>query len=374
MRAKNIKFLRLLADSDLSALTLMPLLTDTLKSLIPAYEVAVIHVNERAEPTTYYTEKFSPNSHEMFTEAGHELANNTLRYDDSNAKDPAAFQVLFEQPQAVGNLVPVTAEYLAGATYRFFFQPNGIYHVLDIAIKAGNQPIAIIGLFRQKNEPAFTAKDVQLVEKIYDILCHILMKTTSVADNSRLFIEASTLITVDDSGAIVAAAPDAESILCHALACKERAILSKDKQLPPSCLAFQRNVMQLVSKETAETYLDVPFGRLHLRAYPLADSPTAACGIHIDFYGDIAEALLAYLRTTELSAKLIEIAYFAALGHDLPALQQRLTLQYSSLKTYLNRIYSVFNVGDLSSLRQTLTEQAQQFTKQQRQRRCHVLY
>lgn len=156
--AKTKKFLHLLADTDLPTVTLMPLLVDTLKSLIPAYEVSVIHVNQNTEPTTYYTEKFDERSHDLFSEVGNELANNELRYDDSNAFDPAAYHVLFQQPTPYGNLVPVTQAYLNGATYRFFFEPNGIYHVLDVLIKDGDKPIAVIGLFRQKHEPAFTAK------------------------------------------------------------------------------------------------------------------------------------------------------------------------------------------------------------------------
>lgn len=56
-KAKVVKFLELLSETDLPIVTMMPLLHDTLKAYIPSYEVWVFLVNEQMEPTEYYGEK-----------------------------------------------------------------------------------------------------------------------------------------------------------------------------------------------------------------------------------------------------------------------------------------------------------------------------
>lgn len=378
--AKTKKFLRLLADTDIPTVTLMPLLVDTLKSLIPAYEVSVIHVNENTEPTTYYTEKFNEDSHDLFSQAGDKLATN---HQTAHKHDPAAFDVLFKQDTPYGNLVPVTEAFLAGANYQHFFKPNGIYHALDVLIKDDDKPIAVIGLFRQKHEPAFTKKDVKLIGDVHATLCRLFLRDVKVdVPSSRRFLEKSTMVTVDEHGNIIGKAPDAMRLLTSALACKSRELLSKDNVLPASCLAFRTQVQKALSASQSndevqnDVYLAAPFGRLHLRAYTLAQDTsqenTTHYGIHIDFYGDIAEALLAYLRATPLSARLIEIAYLVAMGMNTNVLKQHLSLTYNSLKTYLNRLYVHFDVRDFDALKMRVIEHARLHAFRQSERR-HLL-
>lgn len=376
--AKTHKFLRLLATTDIPTVTLMPLLVDTLKALIPSYEVSIIHVNEHTEPTTYYTEKFDAISHEMFSKVGHELANNQLHYDDTNAYDPAAYSVLFKAKTPYGNLVPVSDAYLNGATYRYFFAPNGIYHVLDILIKDQDKPIAVIGLFRQQHEAAFTQKDVNTIGKLYATLCQLFIREQTIETNAeRRFLEKSTMVTVDENGVIINKAPEAMRLLSSALACKARELLSHDKILPSSCLAFRQQVQKVLQPEPhnaqQKVYLAAPFGRLLLRAYPLEQvSDAQQYGIHIDFYGDIAEAVLAYLRTTSLPYKLLEIAFFISMGDSSEKLQARLNLSYNSLKTYLNRLYVFFDISDFNRLKNTLIQRARKHATAQNERR-HLL-
>lgn len=374
---KTTKFLKLLSQTELPTETLMPLLVDTLKALIPVLGVSVIRLNEQAEPTTYYTEIFDQESCHKFDMDGHRFASGDFPQANNTNTDPAAFCELFRHETPYGNLVPVSEAYLQGATYQYLFKPNNIYHVLDIEVKDKAKPVAILGLFREKKDPAFSNKELAIVGQIYTNLCLLFNRKTpeiSHEQSEQWFLEKSTMITTDASGAIIAEAPEAIGLISNALACQSRAILNEQQVLPSQCLAFQQKVKSALSSLDNSVYLATPFGRLHLRAYPLGSTPNPErYGIHIEFYGDISEALLAYLRTVALPAKLIEIAYYVGMAKQFSELKAFLGLQNSSFKTYLSQLYAFFAVSDYEMLKAHLVQSAKQYAAEHNLRR-HKIY
>lgn len=382
-KAKVVKFLELLSETDLPIVTMMPLLHDTLKAYIPSYEVWVFLVNEQMEPTEYYGEKIPNNIHHLINRSGDQFASNTFEQNDSAEKpqektmDPASFQSFFAQERRYGNLLKLTKEYLEGATYQHIFKPVGIHYVVGASVIVEVKPTAIVGIFRQEHEPAFTEADATLVGEIYPLLVKIFSRKDTPKPrtlSTPRFFEKSTMLVVDDQGKIIFKKRDAFQLLSSALASKSRFLLNQENTIPPQCVLFNEKLKESAS-ELIDVTLDVPFGHLILRSYELdsADDTVTHYGVHIDFYGDVGEALLHYLRVAGFPPSLMKIAYFIGTGESIEKVATRLSIKKSSMKTYLNRLYQAFYVSNIDDFREALLESTKEYLQKQTARRHFLM-
>lgn len=338
-------------------MTLMPVVSELLKKLIPSFSLSMIRVDERCAPREHYSEYFDEASHDLFANAGAHFA--------ARSSDPAAFGNLLRNRRAVGTLVDTPSEYIAGATYQHLFKRNGIHHCLDIAMRDGTGPIGILGLFREEDAPKFTRTDVATANELYQHLVHACAQRAP----GTLFDEVDTgLVVVDVRGRIVWASQEGRSWLEDAAVFSDRRPLVEQGVVPAACLALVQELLRARAtssksegpRRVPTTTLPVAGGRLRLRAYALDahEDRSSYVGIQIALEMDRTLRVMRALEYAGLTPQQCRIAVAQWQGSSPPDIRARIGVTPSTLKSYQKDMYSRLGITSAAELRDLLDTQA----------------
>jgi DNA-binding CsgD family transcriptional regulator len=364
----DFSFVRHLATSGIDLLTQMPAVSSSLHRLVPSFSLSMIRVDERCAPRHHYSEFFSEASHRLFAASGDQFSART--------DDPAAFSSLLRGKRPFGNLVHTPAEYTAGATYEHLFQPNGIHHVLDVALRDGAGPLGILGLFREKGARPFSRSDVATVARLYPHLVHACAarpRPTGLQSDAYEELD-SGLMVVNRAGVIQLASPHARRWLEDASGGPERAAIADRSVLPEACRHLyrrweheQRGAQGSVEDGPPTLCLPVAGGRLRLRAYGLApaletSTPGDLVGIQLTLEMHRELRVRTALAHTSLSPQQRRIALALWQGQSTAEIRADLAVGTNTLKTYQKDLYARLQVSSVSELRQALDAQARAVT------------
>jgi DNA-binding CsgD family transcriptional regulator len=348
-RAKDLALLRLLCSSGIDLMTQMPLLSECLHRLVPSFSLSMIRVDERCVPQAHYSEFFSEESHALFAMSGDHFA--------TRSPDPAAFANLMGNPSPVGALVDGRPEYVEGMIYQHLFQPNGIHHTLDVALRDGAEPLAILGIFRERRAPGFTREDVQLVRSVYGHLVHACRAEVSPASFDE---QSSAMIVVDGSGRIAWASEAARAWLAEASFGSDRVLLLEQGLVPEVCRALMAMVRRARSlspvggaSPVPHAFIPVPGGRVSLRGYALegqGGAPDGYVGVQVSLQLDRRLRTLRALSASALTPQQMRIAWGMTEGHGNAELCAALELGASTLKSYQKDMYRRLDVSSAGEL------------------------
>ncbi len=349
---KALGALRLILHSGVDVMTMMPLMSECLKRLVPAFSLSMIRVDANCAPQQHYSEYFDEFSHRLFAESGHHFSATT--------DDPAAFGNLLRQKVPYGNLIRGGEAFESGATFQHLFQRNGIHHVLDVAIRDASGPLGILGIFREREAKAFTRGDVHLISQLYDALTHAFRAAPLPADFDEL--DAAVLLA-NAQGVIEWATPTARAWLEDATGGLERAHLMGANVLPEACRSLAQ---RLRAGESPTLSLAVPGGRLRLRAYGLSPmSPndlTSRIAIHLQLEMNRRLKVLRALDTSPLTERQRWIALGHLDGLGVSEIQASMGITHSTLKSYQKDLYRRLDVTSSAELVSALHAQARAAT------------
>lgn len=353
----------MLCASGVDIMAQMPLASEVIRRLVPSFSLSMIRVDRFCTPQEHYSEHFDEFSHQLFASAGHVFS--------ARSEDPAAFGNLLRSPRAVGNLIDVPPAYLAGATYQHLFQRNGIHHCLDVALRDSGGPIGILGIFREREAPAFTHRDVTIVSELYEHLVHACVARPVSASFDE--IDGAMMIATLD-GRIEWASPQACAWLQEATFGEDRTRLIERGLLPEACRTLCHNVQALrrprrsgESEASRAPTLTVPFpgGRLRLRAYTLDGTASVAqampvhVGIQLSLEMRRDLRVLAALERAALTPQQRRIAFALWQGSSPSGLRTALDLSENTLKSYQKDLYARLGVSSVTELRELLDRQAE---------------
>ncbi|MCZ2250010.1 MAG: hypothetical protein LC111_14725 [Bacteroidia bacterium] len=355
-RSRALALLRMHLTSGVDVMTLMPVVSELLKQLIPCFSLSMIRVDERCAPREHYSEYFDEASHRLFADSGADFA--------TRSSDPAAFGNLLRNRRPVGTLIETSAEYVVGATYQHLFKRNGIHHCLDIAMRDGTGPIGILGLFREERAPKFTRSDAATANELYRYLTHAGAQRSP----GTLFDEIDTgLVVADVRGRIAWASDAARCWLEEVAMCSDRARLIEAGLLPAACVSLVRDIIQArtTSSRSADaprvptTALPIAGGRLRLRAYALDGyGPSDYVGIQMALEMDQTLRVIRALERTDLTPQQCRIAFAQWQGRPTREIRELVGISASTLKSYQKDMYSRLAVNSAAELRDTLDAQA----------------
>lgn len=345
---KALGALRLILQSGVDVMTMMPLLSEAIKRLVPSFSLSMIRVDASCAPQQHYSEHFDTFSHRLFAESGHHFS--------AAADDPAAFGNLLRQRVPYGNLIRGGDAFERGATYQHLFQRNGIHHVLDLAIRDASGPLGILGIFREKKARPFTLGDVHLGRLIYDDLVHAFRAEPLPADFDEL--DAAVLLA-NAQGVIAWATPTARAWLEDATGGPDRAHLMGANVLPEACRSLAE---RLRTGESPTLCLAVPGGRLRLRAYGLSPMSPDSLGNHIAIHLQLEMNHRLKVLRALTSSSLTERQRRIALGHydglGVREIQASMGITHATLKSYQKDLYRRLDVTSSAELVSALHAQA----------------
>lgn len=359
-RTKDFAFLRLLFTSGIDLVSLMPVASECIKRLIPSFSLSMIRVDQRCAPHQHYSEYFDEFSHRLLDASGHEFALQT--------DDPAAFTNLMRNRVPYGALVGQPPGFLQGAFYERVFKRNGMFHVLDVALRDANGPLGILGIFREQKSPPFSRAEIAIVHELYPLLVH-----ASVAKPvpSRYDETESAMLVASAAGTIVWASQPARQWLEGATArAGERAFLVNRHLLPEACRRLCRALDAHQSgapqggalREVPSVTLPLPGGRLRLRAYSLApqlgDHDEARVGVQLTLEMHRGLRMLRALERCPITPQQRRLAVGLWQGKRTQELTAELGLSASSLKTYQKDLYGRLEVSSARDLVSHLERQA----------------
>ncbi|MDP2269924.1 MAG: LuxR C-terminal-related transcriptional regulator [Archangium sp.] len=348
--SQSLSSLRALLTSGVDVMTQMPVTAEHLRRVIPAFSLSMIRVDERCAPQHHYSEHFDDFSHHLFSTSGHLLA--------GNPGDPASFGSLLRNADPVGTLVDGRPAYLAGDTYQHLFKRNGIHHCLDLALRDGDCPLGILGIFREKDARPFSAKDVALARTLYPWLVHALAHP---AAESPFEETQSGMLTASLEGRILWASEVALRWLEDGSGGPERALLRDGELLPAAC-RFLCQQLARGSKAAAEVptvSLPVPGGRLRLRGYAIgAPGERGQVGIHLSLELSQALRVLHALEGQRLAPQLKRLAFRFWQGRDSRQIATELELSVETFKSYRKELYTRLDVTSVEELKALLDRQA----------------
>ncbi len=359
-RSTDLAFMRQVCRSGLDILVSMPMASETIKRLIPSFSLSMIEVDARCAPQRHYSEFFDEFSHQLFGTAGHQIAAAT--------DDPAAFgHLLLRNARSFGTLIDNRPDYVRGATYQMLFQRNGIHHCLDVALRDASGPLAILGIFRERDAPVFTQRDLAVIDALYPHLVHAVAAEALPTDFDEV---ESALLIVDQSGTIQWASPLAREWLGDAVQVPERAALLDRNALPEACRELCRIWQHGRTPRRSHgghspaptVCLPLPGGRLRLRAYELAGLGGQPAQIGIQLHLEMSRSLriLRVLESCALSPQQRRIAYGLSQGMSTRELREELGISAETLKSYQKDLYIRLDVSGVDALVQLLNERAQQ--------------
>lgn len=357
--SSDLAFMRQLCRSGVDIVVAMPVASEIVKRLIPSFSLSMIRVDAHCAPQTHYSEFFDEFSHQLFGAHGHQIAAAT--------DDPAAFGTLLRNPQAFGTLIDTRPDYLSGATYQMLFQRNGIHHCLDVAIRDARGPLGILGIFRERHTPAFTQKEVAVINALYPHLVHACAADILPTDFDEID---SALLIVGLDGAIEWASPQAREWLGEAIGAPDRVLLNSRHVLPQACRELcrrwrndRRPRRSNDGQPAAPTLtLPLPGGRLRLRAYGLSRLDEGATRIGIQMHLEMSRPLriLRVLENTDLSPQQRRIAFGLTQGRTTTQLRTELGISEQTLRSYQKELYARLGVHGAEALVRFLSTQAQQ--------------
>lgn len=357
---RDLAFLRLLCSSGIDLMTLMPVASEVLKRLIPSFSLSMIRVDEEYCPQEHYSEYFDEFSHQLFASSGHAFSLRTT--------DPAGFRNLLTNKQAFGTLIDTSPDYLNGATYQYLFQRNGIYHVLDLALRDGTKPLGILGIFREQKAPAFNRKDLTVVEQLYPHLVHAL--SANVAPASFDEIDSAMLI-VNQQGGIQWASESAMLWLAEGIGRDDRAALLQHQVFPKACQFLCKIWMENQKLERKHAIqppvvnLNVPGGRLRLRAYGLSgqlEQQMPYIGIQLSLETHRGLSILQALHHMDLSPQLTRLAFLLWQGKGGADIGREMGISANTLKSYQRDLYQHLQVNNLKAFISAIEQQASSMT------------
>ncbi|MBE0445889.1 helix-turn-helix transcriptional regulator [Psychrobacter sp. FME5] len=388
--------IRLICSSGLPPLMVMPLLSDALHKVLPCFSFTFIFTDQQAKPLAYYAENLDESTHKLFSEKGHLLT--------SEHNDPASFPHLFGLPNAYGNMLNPPAQYYKGSIYTNFFAPNGIQHFIDMTISHNGLPLVMIGIFREEfgkksaKKSGYSKKEIALLPLLYSHLKHLSLSKSSLEardnlldsidskafgltfdDNeiqddvmAEVFTECerntrvdsmSASITVNANGDILFASQEAINLLKQGLTVKHRYLLEYQHSMQP----LVKFLCQSLARKFAHSYisppmryLPVPNGMLIIRAYQM-NALTSANGlpeyysIHIELVQPTRLRVLRQLTRYQLPPKVMSVAWFISIGLNNVQVCERLSIQPSTLRSYLKVLYNRLNVNSHEQLKLKLT-------------------
>lgn len=358
-RANDLAFLREVLHSGADIVTAMPVAARTLKRLIPAFSLSMIRVDARCAPQTHYSEFFDEFSHRLFGQMGHQIA--------AANNDPAAFgHLLQRRGRPFGSLIDNAPGYLQGATYQMLFQRNGIHHCLDVAIRDAHGPLGILGIFRERDAPAFTHKELAVVDALYPHLVHACAAQSLPTEHDEID---SALIVANLDGTIQWASPQAREWLGQASGAPGWTALMTHDVLPQACRDLCRRWQDgrvtrrsLGEQPQAPTLvLPVPGGRLRLRAYGLSARTGESAHIGIQMRLEMSRPLRIQrvLESCALSPQLRRIAFAMTQGATTPHLREQLGIGAETLRSYQKDLYARLGVNGAEALVRLIHERAQ---------------
>ena len=312
---------------------------------MPSFSLSMIRVGEQGAPLHHYSEYFGEASHQLFASAGHVFA--------ARSDDPAAFSTLLRAKRPVGNLVAGAEAFVRGTTYVHLFEPNGIHHVLDFALRDGAGPLGILGICREKSAPAFGRSEVAMAMRAYPHLVHAMAQRRGGELRPDAYDETGCgLLLARVDGAVVFASEGARRWLADASSNPERAALLDRGELPIACRELYRRWEagrrvrgsdELAGPPTL--CLPVPGGRVRLRAYGVDAEPGNATkggliAVQIALEMSRELRLRQALSASRLSPQLQRIAIALWQGLSPPTIAARLGIGAGTLKTYQKELYA----------------------------------
>ncbi|MCU0701608.1 MAG: hypothetical protein MUC96_34300, partial [Myxococcaceae bacterium] len=327
----------------------MPFTSEALKRLVPAFSLSLIRVDDTCAPTTHYSEHFDEFSHQLFASAGHVFS--------ARSDDPAAFGNLLRGARPFGTLIGGGEAFVGGATYQHLFKRNGIHHVLDLALRDGGGPIGILGIFREREAPAFTRADLVHVAAFYPWLVHALRAEPG---GERVFDEVdSAMLVASVTGRIEFASLIARDWLQDAFSGAARGRLLEEGLLPDVIRRLCEQASQVRRADPGRTRsvapptltLPVTGGRLRLRAYPLHDGPGhERFGVQLSLEVDRTVRLLKAFDACALPPQLARLALAMWRGLEPEAICRELAITPATFKSYRKDLYARLSVVSRQTL------------------------
>jgi len=362
-RSHDLAFLRLLCASGVNLMTQRPPASTVLRRLVPAVSLSMTRVDHHGASQEHYSEYFDAFSHPLFASAGHVF---TARRDD-----PAAFGNLLRGTQPFGTLIDLPPAYRQGAACQHLFQRNGIHHGLDVALRDAAGPIGILGIFRERDAPAFTGRDVATIAERYAHRVHACAMKAMPAVFDEMD---SAMLIASIDGRIQWASEQACAWLEEASVGDERSELRDAQCLPEVvrelCRSWE-NLRQPRRSSAAEVAsaptLTLPFpgGRLRLRVYALdqagandACAMPAHIGIQLSLEMRRDLRVLAALERAPLTPQQRRIAFGLWQGRSPAELKEALNVSAQTLKSYQKDLYARLDVSGVTALRALLDQRA----------------
>lgn len=357
---KDLITLREMFHSGVDVIAGMPVAAAMLRRALPSFSLSMIRVDARCVPQTHYSEFFDDESHRLFGQMGHLAA--------ALEGDPASFSHLLRRPgRPYGSLIDNPPDYLRGTTYQMLFQRNGIHHCLDVAIRDGTRPLGILGIFRERNTPAFTRKDVAVIDALYPHLVHAFAAEAVPADYDEID---SALLIADLDGRIQWASSEARAWLARAGGAADWIDLMDHGVLPRACRELcrawerGRNARSGAQAPAPTLTLPLPGGRLRLRAYGLSQASGTPTQVGIQMALEMSRPLRIQrvLESSPLSPQQRRIAFAMTQGATNAQLREMLNLSAETLRSYQKDLYARLDVNGAPALVQRLQDMAQRIT------------
>lgn len=345
---KQLAQIRLIAQSGLPALSVMPLIAESIREMMPCLSMSYIKLNDECRPEEYYAEHFNEKTHKLFCHRGDQL---TAEHDD-----PASFKMLFAIPTDFGSLLAPPPMFYQSSTYLHFFQPNGIYHVMDMKLKKEGKPLAMAAIFREKSSSGFSAKEKQVLPLLHRYFQHLANAPEASIDAFVTDEELGTAALVaDQQGNIVMASPCAVELLQLGLPCNMRHEIG-NANISQICQLLSHRAhgkSQATDQNTAQYSINIPSGRLTLRGYRMEGYGSYQNGltnIHITHSVPAGITVWKNLMETGLSTREKEVAWLMTQQHDENTICQEMGIKPSTFHTYVKHLHREFAVNSHSAL------------------------
>lgn len=344
----------------LEPMAVVPSIALVLHRLIGALSVAYIEVDENYLPKRYYAEYFSEESHVLFRSAGNAQLLNADR-------DPASFARLFALPKAYGNLIAPPPAFYASSNYKHFFESNGIYHVMDMAIQEGDCPKAIVGIFREKTAASFAGKASKYLPSLHAYLKHLsLQPDIQTLFNETDTVESATMV-LDEKFNVQWMTKGAKQLLAYGADAVDQQAFFMRGRLPS---AVAHVCQRLMARGTeCSTGTDVPHvvqplpgGCLSVRAhriYSTQPSMPSMIAVTLNWQVRPLFALMQWCENAQVSERERQLLVQILRGKTGQQMADDMGIKLSTCKSYLQSAYRKLHVQDKSHFLSTMTKQKQ---------------
>jgi len=249
----------------------------------------------------------------------------------------------------------IEPDFYNGGFYQNLLRVTGMHHLLWLPLRCGTRILGVLGVYRPKSSPAFSAAERELLLQVVPYPARALEMPGNVEQRYSRNVRAGMMV-LNEFGDVLSVSREAEQLL--ALADTRRLLIERrgKQRLSQQIRRLCRDISGWHCGKSAQSglfYLANAYGWFGFRGYSLND-PTSEhsglIGLTVEYREPETLTILRAVRGLPLSPTQQQVAQLVAQGMSYANIGKAMHIKLTTVKDHVGKIYDKLDIGQRDEL------------------------